>query len=156
METRSIPITADLWPKVYPVASHRPTGGRLTLEVPGLSEAPLLTALSRAIHLEMRAAGEWAARVGEPRQKGAPGPIDFCRYRRENAARLLALYTAIHGSAGYVSALDLQPEALKASASRSYANALHSARTPRPSSCELHPPTIPKSKNPTPLHHDNS
>jgi len=144
METQSIPGAADLWPKVYTVTSYRPTCGRLTLEIPGLSETPLLTALSRAIHLEMRAAGEWAARVGEPREKGAPGPIDFRLYRTENAARLLAIYTALHGCASYLSELDLSPEALKASASRSYANALHAASAPRPKQDKpLSPPSIP-------------
>ena len=115
---------ADLWPKVFAVTSYRPSGEKLTLEVAGLSEAPLLAALSHAIHLAMRSAGEWAARIDEPREKGIPGPIDFRRLNTENAARLLAIYTALHGSAIYRSALDLSPEALKASASRGYSTAL--------------------------------
>jgi hypothetical protein len=150
METRSIPEAPGLWPKVYPVTSYRPSAGRLTLEIPGLSEAPLLTALSRAIHLEMRAAGEWAACIDEPREKGLPGlrglpgPIEFCRLRLENASRLLAIYTALHGGASYLGELDLNPEALKASASCSYAGALHAARAPRPNQDKpLSPPSIP-------------
>ncbi len=141
MKTSVVP-TDDLWPKVYAVMSYRPTGGKLTVEIPGLSEAPLFAALSRAVHLEMRAAGEWAARMGEPREKGLPGPIDFCRYRLENAARLLAIYTALHSSASYVGALDPAPEALKASASRSYANALRGARAVQPDK-PPQPPSIP-------------
>ena len=108
------PAPADLWPKVFSVTSYRPSGEKLTLKIPGLSEAPLLAALSHAIHLAMRSAGEWAARIDEPREKGIPGPIDFRRLNTENAARLLAIYTALHGSAIYLSALDLSPESLKA------------------------------------------
>ena len=67
---------------------------------------------------------------------------------------ILALYTAVHRSASYVSALDLPPEELKASASRSYANVLHGARAPRPTPGEPRPPTIPERKKP--LHHTNS
>ena len=144
MNTSLPPIPADLWPKVSLVTSYRPTDGRLTLEIPGLSEGPLLTALSRAIHLEMRSAGEWAARIGEPREKGIPGPTDFRRLDTENAARLLAIYTAVHGCASYLSAFDLSPEALKTFASRSYTNALHGARAPRPNRDKpLSPPSIP-------------
>jgi len=124
MKTIVAPTAADPWPKIHPVTSFRPTGGRLTLEVPGLSEAPLLAALSREIHLEMRAAGEWAARMGEPGDNRPFGPTDFHRLSVENAARLLAIYTALHGCASYLSAHDLNPEALKASASRTYATGL--------------------------------
>lgn len=128
---KSLPlIPADLWPKVYLVTSHRLTGEKLTLEIPFLSEAPLLTALARAVHIEMRAAGEWAARIGKPwdddlsRPPDLPGPIGFYRRRTDNAARLHAVYTALHGSANYVNTLNVRPEVLKASASRSYAAAL--------------------------------
>jgi len=125
-------VADDLWLKIVAVTAHRPPGGRVTLEIPGLSEGPLLTMLARAIHDDMRAAGKWAARISEPQDKSLLCAKDFFRVRTENAARLLAIYAALYGSANYISIFDLSPEALKASASRSYAIALRDAQTPRP------------------------
>jgi hypothetical protein len=122
------PIPAHLWPKVIPVTGQRPPGRMLTLEIPGLSERPLLSALSRAIHQEMRAAGEWAARIDPTAKKEFPSEREFSRHRAEEAARLLAIYTALHGSAQYVSSFDLTPDALKAAASRSYQLGLRDVR----------------------------
>jgi hypothetical protein len=132
MDTSLATVADDLWPKIVTVTSHRPPGGRVTLEIPGLSEGPLLTTLARAIHDDMRAAGKWAARISEPRDKSQLSAKDFFRVRVENAARLLAIYAALYGSANYISIFDLSPEALKASASRSYATALHDAQAPCP------------------------
>jgi hypothetical protein len=128
MKTLVASSSVDLWPKAYPVTSYCPTGGRLTLEVPGLSEGPLLAAVAHIVHLEMRAAGEWAARMGEPGDHGLFGPSSFHRLRKDNAARLLAIYTALYGCASYLSDLDLSPEALKSSASRCYTTALRGSR----------------------------
>ncbi len=125
MDIPTTPTISDLWPQVPAVTGTRPQGGRLTLEIPGLTESPLLTALARSVHLEMRAAGEWAARVDEPKDKGLfPGPRAFARLRADNAARLLAIYIALHRGGHYIHASDLTPEALKASATRSYEIAL--------------------------------
>jgi len=120
MDASLPPVPPDLWPKLIPVTGQRPPGRMLTLEVPGLSERPLLSALSRAIHQEMRAAGEWAARIGSTPKKEFPSEQDFFLHRAEEAARLLAIYTALHGSAHYVSLFDPNPESVKAAASRSY------------------------------------
>lgn len=120
MDTPLPPIPPDLWPKVIPVTSSRSSDQMLMLEIPGLSENPLLTALSQAIHLEMRAAGEWAARSELPSSKDFPSPQEFSRRRAENAARLLAIYRGLHASTQDSSPCDLIPETLKASASRSY------------------------------------
>jgi hypothetical protein len=144
MDTLLAPAAPNLWPNVSPVSSYRRTGGNMTLEVPGLSESVLLEALSRAIHLEMRAAGEWA-------DTGLPGPKDLSRYRTENAARLLAIYTSFYGSANGARSLDLSPEALKTSASRSYEKAFRDERTQcqRPDKPVFPPPssaTKPKKK----------
>ena len=122
------PIPADLWPKVILVTGKRPPGRMLTLEIPGLSERPLLSALSRAVHQEMRAAGEWAARIGTTPKKEFPSEQEFFRHRAEEAARLLAIYTALHGSAQYISSFDPTPAALKAEASRSYQLGLRDVR----------------------------
>ena len=143
------PAPANLWPKVSPVTSYRPTGGRLTLEIPGLSEGPLLTTLARAIHDDMRAVGKWAARAGEPRDRSLLSAKEFSRVRAENAARLLAIYAALYGSANYIGLSDLSPEALKASASRSYATAFHDARASRS------PEDKPLSLPPLPTHGRN-
>ena len=128
MDASLPPVPADLWPKVIPVTGQRPPGRMLTLEVPGLSERPLLSALSRAIHQEMRAAGEWAARIGSTPKKEFPSEQDFFRHSAEEAARLLAIYTALHGSAHYVSSFDPTPQDLKATASRSYQMGWRDAR----------------------------
>jgi hypothetical protein len=100
----------------------------LTMEIPGLSERPLLSALSRAIHREMRAAGEWAARIDPTAKKEFPSEQEFSSHRAEEAARLLAIYAALHGSAQYVSSFDPNPEALKAAAPRSYQLGLRDVR----------------------------
>jgi hypothetical protein len=128
MDASLPPVPTDLWPKVIPVTGKRPPGRMLTLEIPGLSERPLLSALSRAIHQEMRAAGEWAARIGSSAKKEFPSEQDFSRHRAEEAARLLAIYTALHASAHYVSSFDPTPEGMKAATSRSYQLALRDAR----------------------------
>jgi hypothetical protein len=122
------PIPADLWPKVISVTGKRLPGRMLTLEIPGLSEGPLLSALSRTIHQEMRAAGEWAARIDPTAKKEFPSEQEFSRHRAEEAARLLAIYSALHGSAQYVGSLDRNPESLKAAASRSYQLGLRDVR----------------------------
>jgi hypothetical protein len=126
------PAPDDLWPKVLAVTGKRPAGRMVTLEIPGFSERPLLSALSRAIHLEMRAAGEWAARLDSASAKDLPWFREYSRHGAEEAARLLAIYAALHGCASYLGALDLSPEALKASASRSYAAALRHEQARRP------------------------
>jgi hypothetical protein len=128
MNTSLPPFPADLWPKVIAVAGTRPPGRMLTLEIPGLSESPFLNALSRSIHLEMRAAGEWAARIGSASDKDFPSSQAFSRHRAEEAARLLAIYTALHASAQYITSFNPTPEVLKASASRSYQLGLRDER----------------------------
>jgi len=105
----------------------------LTVEIPGLSEVPLLGALAHAIHSHMRAAGEWAASVDEPREPGLPGPRDFCRLRLDKAARLFAFYTTIRLSGRYVSPVEPTPEALKAAATQSYAAGQREAQARRQS-----------------------
>jgi hypothetical protein len=100
----------------------------LTLEIPGLSERSLLSALSSAVHQEMRAAGEWAARIGTTPKKDFPSEREFFRHRAEEAARLLAIYTALHRSAQYISSFDPTPAALQGSASRSYQLGLRDVR----------------------------
>jgi hypothetical protein len=122
------PIPADLWPQVISVTGKRLPRRMLTLGIPGLSERPLLSALSHAIHREMRAAGEWAARIGSSPQKDFPSEQAFSRHRAEEAARLLAIYTALHGSAQYVSSFDPNPETVKAGASRCYQMGLRDVR----------------------------
>ena len=145
METRSTPAAANPWPKVYLVAGYRLTGGNLTLEVPFLSEAPLLTALARAVHIEMRAAGEWAARIGESwgdSLPDLPGPIGFYRRRIDNAARLHAIYTALYGCGSYVNTLNVRPDVLKASVLRSYAAALRGEGARRQDQAPFPPASI--------------
>lgn len=141
METRSTPA-ADPWPKLYLVAGYRLTGENLTLEVPYLSEAPLLTALARAVHIEMRAAGEWAARIGESWGDDLPGPIGFYRRRIDNAARLHAIYTALHGCGSYVNTLNVRPDVLQASVLRSYAAALRGEGARRQDQAPFPPASI--------------
>jgi hypothetical protein len=114
------PIPADLWPHAHPARSSRPEGKMLTLEVPGLTETLLLSVLARAIHLEMKAAGEWAARVGTSTDNDFPSARSFFRFRTENATRLLSLYTALFAAGLYLTSSDASPEALRASASHSY------------------------------------
>ncbi len=122
MDTPLPPIPADLWPKTLLVEATRPDGRSLSLEIPSLSERPLLDALSRAVHLNMEGAAKWAARVSTT-DKAFPSPREFSRLHADDAARLLAAYTALYHHREFPSDLSLSPEALKASASRAYAAA---------------------------------
>lgn len=130
------PLPSDLWPQAYPAKSSRTRCHMLTLEIPGLTEALLLSVLARAIHLEMRAVGEWTARIETSVDKDFPSAREFACLRADNAARLLALYVAVFAAAQYVSASDIAPEALKSAASQSYQFALRdeSAKHQVPSS----------------------
>jgi len=131
METSLPPIPADLWPKTAPVSVTRNNEGFgfLAVEVPSLSERPLLSVLSRGIHREMEEAGKWAARISPADQdKRIPTPRDFSRLCAEDAARLLAIYTAAYEAREVRSELELTPEALKTSASRAYTNAFQSEK----------------------------
>jgi hypothetical protein len=137
----------DIWPKVGEVSAHRPPDRRVSVEIPGLSELPLLAALSQAVHLEMRAAGGWAARVDDPREKGIPGPKEFTSHRAENAARLLAIYTAVYRCGIYTGSFDPTPEAVKTSATRSYFTGRHYAQAPQPAPSRSVPPSSLPIKN---------
>jgi len=124
-------LPADLWPKSAPVSATRQDEGFgfLALEVPSLSERPLLSVLSRGIHREMEDAGKWAARISPAdKDKFIPTPRDFSRLCAEDAARLLAIYTAAYQARDVPSELELSPEALKVSASRAYSNAFQSEK----------------------------
>jgi hypothetical protein len=128
MDTILPPLPPDLWPHTHPAGGSRPQGRMLALEIPGMSESLLLGVLARAIHHEMRTAGEWAARIASEADKDFPSAKDFARFRAENAARLLTLYAALFASSQYVSTSDITPEALKAAASKSYQFALRDER----------------------------
>jgi hypothetical protein len=91
----------------------------------------------------MRAAGEWAARIGSASDKEFPSFKAFSRHRAEEAARLLAIYTALHGSGQYICSFDPTPEALKATASRSYQRALRDERERQPRQDESSSPPAP-------------
>ena len=118
MDSSLPPLPADLWPHALAAQGSRPKGRLLTVEIPGMSENLLLSVLARAIHLEMRAAGEWAARITAAADTDFPSAKEFSCFRAENAARLLALYVAVFAAAQYIGSSDQTPEALKASASR--------------------------------------
>lgn len=131
MGTSLPPIPADLWPKTAPVSATRNHEGFgfLALEIPSLSERPLLSVLSRGIHREMEDAGKWAARISPAdKNKFIPTPRDFSRLCAEDAARLLAIYTSAYAAREVPSELELSPDALKASASRAYSNAFQSEK----------------------------
>ena len=123
----------------------------LTLEVPGLSETLLLSVLARAIHLEMRAAGEWAARAGTSADKDFPSAGSFARFRKENAARLLSLYTVLFAAAQYLTTNDPTPEALRAAASHSYQLGARDERRTLETRTEPFSPTSEPSRRSTPL-----
>ncbi len=137
------PIPPDLWPEVIPIPAKRPTGRVLVLQIPCFSENLLLSSLCRAIHHEMRWAGEWAARIGQNPKREYPSEQDFARHSAENAARLLAIYTAIFRNAEFPPTSDPSPEDLKATASRSYQNALRDQREQQRRSIDL-PPSPPR------------
>lgn len=128
MDNALPPLPADLWPQVYSARASHPKGKMVSLEIPGLSENLLLAVLARAIHLEMRAAGEWAARVGTPSDKEYPSARSFSRYRAENAARLLTLYTSLFAATQSRTTSDQTPEALRAAASTSYQRGVRDTR----------------------------
>ena len=138
------PAPAVIWPEVLAVKAYHADSGMLTVEVPGLSEHLLLAAIAHAVHGHMRAAGEWAACVDDPRESDFPGPRSFHRLRLENAARLLSVYTTIRVSGQYVSPHEPTPEALKAAASQSYAAGLREAQSHRQSHAE---PISPRSSS---------
>jgi hypothetical protein len=128
MDTPLPPVPADLWPEVIALSAKRPKGRMLTLEIPCFSENLLLTVLCRAIHHEMRWAGEWTARIGQNPKREFPSEQDFARHSAENAARLLAIYTAIYRNGEFPPMSDPNPEDLKAGATRSYQIALRNER----------------------------
>jgi hypothetical protein len=118
---QSLPsIPDDLWPNVMAVSACRPKGRMLALEIPGLSESILLTILCRAVYHEMRSAGEWTARISSGPKPEYPSEKDFARHSAENAARLLAIYTALYGLTDYTRDFDPTPADLKSGATRSY------------------------------------
>jgi hypothetical protein len=122
------PIPGDLWPNVIAVSARRPEGRMLALEIPGLSESILLTILCRAVYHEMRSAGEWTARINPGSKPEYPSEKDFARHSAENAARLLAIYTALFGLADYTRDFDPTPADLKSGATRSYQMGLRDER----------------------------
>jgi len=152
------PVPDDLWPEVAAISTKRPKGRRLALEIPCFSENLLLTVLCRAIHHEMRWAGEWTARIGQNPKREFPSEQDFARHSVENAARLLAIYTAIYRNGEFPPMSDPKPEDLKAGATRSYQIALRNEREQQQKVDGL-PPSPPRSvphtlltANSTPTH----
>jgi hypothetical protein len=118
---KSLPaIPADLWPKVCPVIARLKPGGKMVLEIATLPENLLLPVLCRAIHHEMRWAGQWAAGIGLSSKREFPSEEALSRHSAENAARLLSIYSALHAAHSYQGALNPSPDDLKAAASRSY------------------------------------
>ncbi len=112
------PIPTDLWPKITGVSAKRLKPNRLILEIPIAAGTPLLAALSLAVRLEMRSAGEWAARISPTPKQAFPLEPVFVRANAQNAGRLLAIYTALYRAAP--SPMELYPDALQAAASRSF------------------------------------
>jgi hypothetical protein len=113
----------DLWPKVPAVQARRPAGHLLMVEIPGLSDGPLLTALARSVHFAMHTAGGSAARseakrVTEGSSPQAAKEVSLCF--AEEAARLLSIYTAVHGASPSIHEFHITPSDLKEKATRSY------------------------------------
>src|SRR5580698_4620335 len=108
MNTSLSSIPADPWPKIPVPLSRRMPIRSLLVEVTSSAQGPLLTALAQSIHQKMERAGLWAARPGEE-------PFS-CRFAEE-AAQLLAIYTAVFDEADSTGEAEFTPATLKASAS---------------------------------------
>jgi len=120
MDNALPPVPADLWPCVATVIAKPKPGGRIILELPALSEILLLPILCRAVHHEMRWAGQWAAGIGVATKREFPSEQALSRHSAENAVRLLAIYSALYTAFACQASLTPTPEELKAAASRSY------------------------------------
>jgi len=120
MDNSLPPIPAALWPKISPVIATSKPGGKITLEIPAVTENLLLPVLCRAVHHEMRWAGQWAAGIGVATKREFPSEEALSRHSAENAAQLLAIYTALYTAYAYHGPANPTPNELKAAASRSY------------------------------------
>lgn len=164
MDSSLPPISDDLWPKVSPVIVAPKPGGRVALEIPALTENLLLPVLCRAVHHEMRWAGQWAAGIGVATKREFPSEEALSRHSAENAARLLAIYAALYTAYACQGSLNPTPAELKAAASRSYQihlrDSLHQKQkddeASSPSTFTPHPPKSALSPVPaTPSNHES-
>jgi hypothetical protein len=121
------PAPDDLWPKV--AAPNPSVQSQLQSEV---FPAPLAEAagiLGRAVHLEMQAAGEYAAKTVMPPPSMRPHEVHLRaaelrfhhRLHTESAARLLRIYSFVHADVVYRGSSSIPtPAQLKAAATRTY------------------------------------
>ena len=115
------PVPADLWPTIPPTRSQRALHKAFSVEISNEAAKPLLKALSHSVHLEMEGAGQWAARPDSGSvTKGFSSAQATSRQFAQDAARLLSIYAAVYSAADSPGQDALNPETLKASATRSY------------------------------------
>ncbi len=134
------PVPDNLWPEV---ALVRPKAMPLAEEGFSVPLDDIAGRLARSVHLEMRGAGECAAKA-EAAQGALPlhrAELRFhSRIRAEAAARCLARYQAVHAGLGPLKKLSQpSPTALKAAATVSYQLGVRDGRLFEERARLLHP-----------------